>query len=222
MFNFSTFSISRRTFWGSCLTVAVFSAAPMAHGAPLSNGTILTIKQGGTSYPEGSCSGSYIRFLNNDSLLCYPIGPGSDGGLVVGKSQKSGGQEQGPSGDNAQPGEMTSAFWIPATYATLATAPMVGARDGNATTEAVLNKFNDVSCAGAACLGKVEINTLHFAIDGQVFPGGCAAADCTRTGGSGVKTWTVATDRTYVLDAIWNVMQVHLEGVIVPAGNTLP
>ena len=219
MFNFST--ISKRSIWGTCLAATIFAAAPMVHGAPLSNGTVLTIKQGGIGYPEGTCTGSYVRFLNN-AILCYPIGPGLDGGLVVGKNQKSGGQEQAPSGSNAKPGEMASAFYVPQVYETLATAPMIGAQGGVATTDASLNRFDDVSCSGAACLGKVEINTIHLAADGKVYPGGCASQDCSSTGGSGVKTWTVAADRTYVLDAFWGAMQMHLEGSITPAGNTPP
>ena len=224
MFNFST--VLRRSFLSSCLAAAVFAATSIAHSAPLSDGTVLTIKQGGIGYPEGICTGSYIRFLNN-AILCYPIGPGLDGGLVVGKSQKSGGQEQAPSGNNDRSGEMTSAFWKPPVYATLATARMVGAQGGVATADASLNRFDDASCSGAACLGKVEINAMHFAIDGQVYPGGCAAEDCTSTGGSGVRTWTVAADRTYTLDALYGdplvgQIQVHLVGTIAPAGNTIP
>lgn len=226
MFNIFTTAIYKRLLMAFCLAIAVFAAAPMAHSAAISNGTLLTINQGGTGYPEGTCTGSFVRYLN-EAILCYPIGPGTDGGLVVGKSQKSGGQEKGPSGNNAQPGEMVSAFWQPPWYATLATAPMTGAKGGVATTDASINKFDDVSCSGAACLGKVEINTMHLAIDGNVYPGGCASKDCTSTGGTGVKSWTVAADRTYVLDALFGdpavgQMQVHLEGAIVPAGNTIP
>ena len=226
MVNGSTASVLKHYLWRVCLAATVVTATPMAYSAPLSNGTVLTIKQGSVGYPEGACSGSYIRFLNN-AILCYPIGPGLDGGLVVGKSQRSGGQEQGPSGNNAKSGEMVSAFWQPPVYATLATAPMVGSKSGVATTDASLNRFDDVSCAGAGCLGTVEINTMHFAIDGEVYPGGCASKDCSSTGGSGVRTWTVAADRTYVLDALYgdpslSQIQVHLEGAIVPGGNTLP
>ncbi len=222
----NTLTDSNRYFWRACLAATIFSAAPMAHGAPLSNGTVLTIKQGGTGYPEGTCTGSYVRFLNN-AILCYPIGPGLDGGLVIGKNQKSGGQEQAPSGSNAKPGEMASAFYVPQVYESLATVPMTGAQGGVATTDASLNRFDDVSCSGAACLGKVEINTMHLAADGKVYPGGCASQDCTSTGGSGVKSWTVAADRTYVLDILYGdpaitQIQVHLEGSIVPAGNTPP
>lgn len=206
---------------GTCLAAALLAAAPMAHSAPLSNGTLLTIKQGGIGYPEGVCTGSYVKFLS-DALICYPIGAGTDGGLIVGKSQRSGGQELAPSGSNAKSGEMASAFFVAPVYETLATAPMVGAKGGVATTDASLNRFDDVSCAGVTCLGTVEINTMHLAADGNVYPGGCAVADCTSTGGSGVKSWSVATDRTYKLDATWNLVQVHLEGAIVPAGNTPP
>lgn len=224
MFNFS--AALKQSFRGACLAAACAVAVPVAHSAPLADSTLLTIKQGKVGYPEGSCSGSYVRFLNN-AIICYPIGPGTDGGLVIGKDQKSGGQELGPSGSNAQPGEMVSAFYVPQVYETLATAPMVGKQGGVATTDASLNKFDDTSCVGAACLGKVEINTMHLAANGQVYPGGCAAQDCASTGGSGVKTWTVAADRTYVLDILYGdpaitQIQVHLEGAIVPAGNTPP
>lgn len=224
MSNLST--VLKQAFRSTCLAAALLAAAPMAHSAPLGNGTLLTIKQGGIGYPEGTCTGSYVRFLNN-AILCYPIGPVLDGGLLVGIDQKSGGQEQAPSGSNAQPGEMTSAFYVPQVYETLATAPMIGARGGVATTGASLNRFDDESCTGAACLGKVEINTLHLAADGKVYPGGCASQDCTSTGGSGVKTWSVAADRTYVLDILYgdpqiSQIQVHLEGAIVPPGNTPP
>ncbi|TCV85171.1 Ig-like domain-containing protein [Sulfurirhabdus autotrophica] len=215
---------SNRYFWRACLAAAIFSTASMVHSAPLSNGTVLTINQGSVGYPEGTCFGSYVRFLN-DAILCHPIGPGLDGGLVIGKNQKSGGQEQAPSGSNSKPGEMASAFYVPQVYESLATAPMIGAQGGIATTDASLNRFDDVSCSGAACLGKVEINTMHLAADGKVYPGGCAAQDCASTGGSGVKTWTVAADRTYVLDILYGTaspIQVHLVGAIAPAGNTLP
>ena len=210
---------------GFALTLAVVlvSAASVASGAPLSKGTLLTIKQGRIGYPEGTCFGSYVRNLN-DAINCYPIGPGVDGGLVVGKNQISGGQEQGTNGREGRDerdGELSNAF-SRLGYATLATAPMQGAMGGNASTDASLNRFDDVSCNAAVCLGKVEINTLHQAYNGHVIPGGCASADCAATGGSGVKSWVVNTDRTYQLDAMWGLVQVHLEGSIVLPGNTPP
>jgi hypothetical protein len=119
----------------------------MAHSAPLNNGTLLTIKQGGVGYPEGTCTGSYVRYLH-DAILCYPIGPGTDGGLIIGKSQRSGGQELAPSGSNAQSGEMASAFFSPV-YETLPRTDGWGARQSR--QPAPLNRFDDVPCAGAAC-----------------------------------------------------------------------
>ena len=150
MFKASTIAILKRSLWGSCLAAAAFAAAPMAYGAPLSNGTVLTIKQGGVGYPEGTCTGSYIRFLNN-AILCYPIGPGTDGGLVVGKSQKSGGQEQAPSGNNAKSGEMVSAFWQPPVYATLATAPMIAAPAHETSSKRLLGMAVGSVFARKAC-----------------------------------------------------------------------
>lgn len=202
------------------LALALMLATPMLHAAPLPKGTLLTIKQGQIAYPEGTCTGSYLRFLH-DALNCFPIGPGLDGGLVVGKNQKSGGQEQSAYAHRAQDGELSSAFTRQG-YATLATAPMQGERGGDADTDAGLNRFDDVSCSAAACLGKVEINTLHQAYKGHVIPGGCAVADCAATGGSGVKAWQVNPDRTYSLDATWGQTLIHLEGAIVLSGNTVP
>lgn len=190
------------------------------HAAPLIKGTLLSIKQGHIAYPEGTCSGSYLRYLN-DAITCYPIGPGIDGGLVVGKNQRSGGQELGASAHRSQDGELSNAF-TRIGYATLATAPMRGADGSEATTDASANRFDDVSCSGAACLHTVEINALHLAFKGQVIPGGCAQVDCTETGGSGVKSWVVKADRRYSLDAVWGKTQVHLEGVIVLPGQILP
>ena len=217
MLKFSDQRVWRGRAFALALAVALISAASVASGAPLSKGTLLTIKQGRIGYPEGICFGSYVRNLN-DAINCYPIGPGLDGGLVVGKNQISGGQEQGR---GERDGELSNAF-SRLGYATLGTAPMRGAKGGNASTDASLNRFDDISCNAAACLGKVEINTLHQAYDGHVFPGGCASADCAATGGSGVKSWVVNSDRTYQLDATWGLVQVHLEGSIVLPGNTPP
>ena len=202
-----------------CLGYILSMAVPI-YAAPLKDGTLLTITQGMIGYPEGTCFGSYLRYLN-DAITCYPIGPGSDGGLVVGKNQKSGGQELVPSGHRAQDGELSNAF-SRIGYATLATAPMHGADGSEAGTDAATNRFDDVSCSGAECLGKVEINALHQAYKGQVIPGGCALADCTSTGGSGVKSWVVNADRSYRLDARWGLSQIHLEGTIVSPGSTPP
>jgi hypothetical protein len=176
---------------------------------PLKAGTLLTIKQGFVGYPEGTCSGSYLRYLN-DAITCYPFGPGTDGGWVVGKSQQSGGQELDASAQCNQDGELTNAFTRMG-YATLMTAP-----------EGEVNRFDDTACSAEACLGKVEIQALHQAYKGQVLPGGCAVADCSATGGSGVRSWVVKADRSYILDAVWGNTQVHLEGVIVLPGQPLP
>lgn len=219
--NMLNFSYTRvrlaRTF---CLSFILMIVAPMGPAAPLGKGTLLTITQGKIGYPEGTCSGSYLRYLS-DAINCYPLGPGLDGGWVVGKNQGSGGQELGPSAHRAQDGQLSNAF-SRLGYATLGTAPMRGAIAGRATTDAALNRFDDVSCSAAACLGKVEINTLHQAYDGHVLPGGCAVADCASTGGSGVMSWQVNPDRSYHLDATWDLVQVHLEGSIVQPGDTLP
>ena len=198
----------------------LISGWTFVRAAPLKKGTLLTITVGAIGYPEGTCFGSYLRFLN-DAITCYPLGPGSDGGLVVGKNQASGGQEAATRGFQSQRGELSSAF-SRLGYATLATAPMQGINGGEANMGAAANRFDDVSCSASACRGKVEINALHQAYKGQVIAGGCAHADCTSTGGSGVKSWVVNADRSYKLDASWGKTEIHLEGTIVAPGTTQP
>lgn len=209
-----------RLFYYVPIALLILFGASGLHAAPLPKGTLLTIKQGQIAYPEGTCSGSYLRFAH-DALNCFPIGPGLDGGLVVGKNQKSGGQEQRAYAERAQDGEISNAFTRQG-YASLATAPIQGDAGGKADSDAGSNRFDDIPCSGAACLGKVEINALHQAYQGQVIPGGCAAADCAATGGSGVKAWKVNPDRTYSLDASWGQTLIHLEGAVVLPGNILP
>lgn len=150
--------------------------------------------------------------------------------MIVAKSQKSGGQEAGPSDTLVTPGELTEAFGMYLStfgYATYSTAPMQGVYEGIATADGATNIFDDVSCSGAACQGKTEINAWHTASNGYVYPGGCLEADCSETGGSGVREWVINPDRTYRLEATWKGASilgaiVHLEGHVVLPGETLP
>ena len=205
----------------SALLFCLALACNAALAAPLPKGSLLSIDPGKTGYPEGICVGSYVRYLN-DAVNCYPLGPGSDGGLVVGKNQRSGGQELDTSSHfYAQDGELTSAF-SRLGYATLTTMPLSGTERAKNQPDASANRFDDASCSAAACLGKVEIRVLHQAFQGQILPGGCAHADCAASGGSGVKSWVVQADRRYRLDAVWGNTQVHLEGTIILPGQTPP
>lgn len=206
----------RSNLFGGMLLGSILMLALPLGAAPLPNGTLLTIRQGVSSYPEGSCTGSYLRYTQ-DVLNCFPIGPGSDGGLLVGKPQHSGGQETVEGAQRRVGGEL-SGFILRPQPATLFTTQL----DGKAHSDATANLFDDRSCAKSACRGKVEINALHQAYQGAILPGGCNFADCSATGGTGVQQWTVEVDRGYRLDVQWGNVLVHLEGRIVLPGNHAP
>jgi hypothetical protein len=159
--------------------------------APLPPGTLLPIDPGvGSAIDKpcavGSCFGVSLPVWNGSNSIWTTfwtdIASGTDGGIIVGKDQKSGGQETGPSGSNSTSGELTAAWffvnnnipvlpWPTMVYGTFFTAPGWFIESGGA-----LNVFDDESCARETCLGKTEIKVLNLAIDGNVFTLGSARA----------------------------------------------
>ena len=77
------------------------------------------------------------------------ISPGSDGGFIVGKAQKCGTQDTGPSQTNTTSGELTAAWPFAANYGTFCTDP--GGEQ---------NIFDNANCVGAGCLGKTDLKYL--------------------------------------------------------------
>ena len=185
--------------------------------APLPNGTVLTIEPGTTS-AGGGCSGTGSCFWMEvaPGFCCWiPIQPGTDGGIVVGKNQKSGGQE-GPGGSTiTTPGELTAAFFFFGNYGTYATASICGATAGCTTTDATTNFFDDTPCTGSAdCAARTALGSWHFAWNSVAVPfgsaGGCKSLDPTKC--VGVSNWTVNTDGTYALAYRWAVPHGDLSG----------
>lgn len=214
----------------SAMAFALIAVGSAAHAAPLPNGTKLLLTPGncpGATYISGSCFG-WI----NGTPMWIPISGGTDGGIIIGKNQKSGGQELDTGGINSTPGELTAAFDWWAGYDTFATTPLSGVLGGVGVTDASLNIFDNASCAGAACIGKTRLGTWHQAFKGVVIPFGSASA--CGSGATkfciGVSNWTVNSNNTFQLDYTWassdysfysNVpIQVRLVGTIIPPATT--
>lgn len=227
--------ISKRTVF---YLVAGFVCTPalLASAAPLPNGsTKLTITPGVTSSDALLClSGSCFGVDDLGFTVWSPIVPGTDGGIILGKNQKTGGQETGPSATITTSGELTAAWPWFMNYGTFATAPISGAFGEIITNGASLNQFDSASCSGAGCLGKTTLGTWNVAWNGSASRAGsadgCTNPLCTpdQLAGIGVTNWTVGPDNSYVLDYSWFTsfvpqgglfnhvpIRLHLEGAIV-------
>lgn len=153
-----------------CGVVLTAAYASSSMAAPLANGTKLTIAAGsgsgfGVPCPVGSCFGMELA---KNQYFWTDIIPGTDGALIVGTDQGSGGQELGLSASNSTAGALTAAWSFGGSYGTFATAPGGGAS----------NIFDDANCANASCLGKTELKVWNVAWNGNLIPMG-SAAPCT-------------------------------------------
>ena len=200
----------RKTTWWllrQLVTTAVASGCAVAYAAPLSNGTLLTLTPGVTDAAQSAClSGTCFGMEASPGMIVWTaMRPGTEGGFVIGKNQKTGGQEAEFGGSISAAGELTAGWSFGGNFGTFATAPFVGVF-GQATTDALLNVFNDASCAGNACAGKTVLGTWHTAWNGLAVPmgsfGGCKSVNCTTNQKNGifVSNWQVNADGTYVLD----------------------
>ena len=177
--------------------VALIAVTATVNAAPLPNGTLLPITQGNGGAPNTVCTGSCFGMEAAPGFVLWTdFGPGTDGGFIVGKAQKSGGQELAPSSTNNTPGELISPWLFGGNYGTFSTDP--GGEQ---------NIFSDTSCTGAACIGQTELKYFHFAWNGIKLPfgsaGGCTQAQCTpeQLAGIFIREWTYnAQDSTYTLD----------------------
>ena len=220
--------ITRNTWIGFSLIATAVSALPtLSSAAPLPDGMKLSITAGvGSGFdvqcPTGSCWGMEIltgRYAWTDIL------PGTDGGIILGKNQKSGGQEI--NGLSSNDGEIVAVWSFAGNYGTFFTAPV----QGFTTNGASLNQFDSASCSGAGCLGKTTLGTWHMAWGGYAnllgSADGCPRPTlCTpdQMAGIGVSNWTVNPDNSYRLDYSWvnsgvgafiQRYRLHLEGKIV-------
>lgn len=168
-------------------------AAPWATATPLPAGTQLTITKdpGGSrvgtiveSCPTGSCFGMY---LFGSTFAWVPIPPGTDGGIIIGKGQLSGGQEV--NGLSTNDGELTGVWYYGNNPGTFFTAPSDAG-----------NKFDDASCTGAGCIDKTVLYVWNTAWGGSTIlmgsASGCNPAvkpACTADQAAGilVKSWTI-------------------------------
>ena len=113
--------------------------------------------------PNVSCtSGSCFAMEVAPGFVVWTdFGPGTDGGFIVGKAQKSGGQDTGPSATTNTPGELTSAWVFFGNYGTFSTWP--GGEN---------NWFSNASCSLGSCVGKTELKVFNVAWNGGIIPMG--------------------------------------------------
>lgn len=182
-----------------------------AVAAPLVNGTKLAITQGAGSAinlpcSSGSCFGMEVA---PGMIIWIDIGPGTDGGVIVGKAQASGGQELAPSPANTTPGQLSNAWLYFGNYGTFSTTP------GGET-----NIFDDASCTGAACVGKTELRAWDVAWNGNIIRFGSA---------DGVSNWVIdPVGKKYSLDyqalvPCWDcgVLYLRLKGSVITGGTSV-
>jgi hypothetical protein len=222
--------------------VGISAVATTAVAAPLPAGTRLTIApwvnpptfllDQGTGCTFGSCFGMGViaGFFGWTALE-----PGTDGGIIIGKGQKSGGQELDLTSMN--PGEVT-ASWYFGDYGTFFTAP-----------DATGNVFNDASCTGSGCGSRTTPKLTYLAVWNMAwnaltipvgsagvcvdpFSPGCGSVD--QIAGIFVKSWTIdpagTTPRKYELkydQIVPSVFQnfpfkLTLRGEVQPPGNQEP
>jgi hypothetical protein len=126
-------------------------------------------------------------YLSPGLYYWTPIFPGTDGGFILGKNQKSGGQEVNAL--SSAGGEITAVWNYGANWGTFFTDP-------GAST----NIFDNASCSGAACIGKTELKVWNTAWNKYVILMGSALGcnpavtnQCTadQIAGIFVKTWTI-------------------------------
>ena len=132
-----------------------------AQAEPLPVGSVLTIETGnatGTDITEaGACTiGSCVGMEVNPGFWIWTnLSAGTDGGLVIGKNQLSGGQEHSvPGATDATPGEMTDAWLFFGEYGTF-------------YADNSLNVFSDTSNDGTTAL-----NDFNVAWNGVTISGG--------------------------------------------------
>lgn len=211
------------SFWIISLLTLIGSLSIQA--APLPDDTLLTINSGVTS--GGACaSGSCIGFKSGGGILWWPLTQGFDGGIIVGKNQYGGLQHV-----------YDFSTWVGSIAGidsfvfgkklSLTTAAIFGSVSGSAPNWANLNIFNDVSCSGAACIGKTVLGTMNLAFGNVAFTlgsnDGCFAeptsvTQCTSAQNNGifVTNWAV-NGNSYSLD--YNQIVAQVDSRSFPGGN---
>jgi hypothetical protein len=196
--------MSKKLMLAIATAIGIAAVATTTVAAPLPAGTKLTITgttdaAGLVPCSNGSCFG---MFLAPGLFYWTPLNPGIDGGLIIGKPQKSGGQET--NGLLSTDGEITAVWNYGANWGTFFTTP-----------SDVGNVFNDANCTGSGCGSNTTPRLTDLAIwntawGGQNIPMG-SAAGCNKTllpactadevAGIFVKTWTIdaagTTPRNY-------------------------
>lgn len=179
-----------------------------ALAAALPANTELRIIAGIGSAPDLACAtGSCFGMEMAPGFTIWTdFGPGTDSGFIIGKNQKSGGQELAPSAGNITSGDLTSSWLFFGNYGTFYTDP-----------SASQNIFDNASCAGTTCIGKTELKVWNTAWNKNIIPmgsfAGCSLPACTPDQQAGIFVTNYTIDP--VTGGTWNMNY----GQIVPSGQ---
>lgn len=138
---------------------------------PLPDGSTLSIEPGvGSNGIQPCTTGSCFGMEISPGLpLWTDIAAGTDGGIIVGKDQASGGQENFPALDIS--GELTAAWSFFDSWGTFATLP-----------GAALNLFSDANCTGEGCIDQTELKVFDMHWNGYTMQlgseNGCNSGNC--------------------------------------------
>src|SRR3990172_3287571 len=171
--------------------------------------TELPIIQGVGSAINAPCSvGSCFSMETAPGVLTWTdFGPGTDMGIVVGKSQASGTQETGPSDANPTTGELSNAWFFFGAYGTFYTVP------GGDTQDIYCN----TGCSGADCIKKTELKVFTVAWNGNIIPmgsaAGCTHANCSSDQKEGI------FENSYTIDPVEGGAWSLLHAQVVPSGG---
>ena len=179
----------------TAISIAAVTTTTLA--APLPDGTLLTIAPTTDLPPAGGITpcttGSCWGFILAPGLFYWtPLHSGTDGGIIIGKGQKSGGQEYDAL--STKDGEMVKVWNFGANWGTFFTAP-----------DASGNIFDDASCTGAACGSnttprKTDLKVWDMAWNQVVAPLG-SAAGCNKT----VLTYCTADEVAGIFVKTWDI-----------------
>ena len=215
-------SKSVKKFSLSSVVLAAMLVSVSASAVRLPSDTLLSIDAGVVS-PTACTSGSCFSMEVVPGFTVWKaLEAGTDGGIILGKDQTTGGQQIGTdSMTNSTPGQAVNAFYFFSNYGSMGTAPMSGTVSGVITNGSSLNFFDAASCVGAACNNVTKLGTWNVAWSGLAAPmgseGGCLSVNCTADQLSGifVSKWNVTGangETTYILDYSQVVPDGHPSG----------
>ncbi len=207
--NVCTIDTCTDTVTGVCSNAPTGTSICGLTGTPLPAMTKLKITPGvgsasNTPCTTGSCFGMEVA---TGVVTWTDFGPGTDGGIVIGKAQLSGGQEGPGGGSLSTPGELSDVWNFFGSNGTFFTSP------GGDTK----NIYDSAPCSGADCIYKTELKVFNVSWNGNIIPmgseAGCIHANCSdnQKNGINVNDWQIDP----VTGGVWSMNYTQ----VVPSGG---